>query len=151
VRHGYYLSARNLLRGDRPLALEAQAFYRGRLGLDSKYAQPYDGVSIYSRPDGKLVVRAVLQNFFAENLDVRVHDYPYEPTMSDRDFICGECGGVVKMVKPDGDFREVVKGGSKVYLPIPATVLIPKCTYCGETYFGQSDVDRIEAALGADH
>lgn len=80
-RHGYYIAARNLLAGDRALALEAQAFYRNRLALDAKHAQPYDGVSLWTRPDGSLVIRVILQNFFADNLDIRTHDYPYQDNL----------------------------------------------------------------------
>jgi hypothetical protein len=78
-RYGYYLPKQNLLAGDPSLAGEAQAFYSGGLGLDKRHAEPYDGVSTYSRPDGTLVVRVALQNFFADNLDVRIHDYTYPP------------------------------------------------------------------------
>lgn len=76
-RHGYYIPAQELLRGDRTLALAAQAYYRDVLGLDSTYSQRYDGVSIYTRPDGTLQIRVVVQDFFAEKLTVHIQDYPY--------------------------------------------------------------------------
>jgi hypothetical protein len=97
-------------------------------------------------------VRRMHQSFdeyAAEIIFIGIHDYPYLPPDSVLR-ICQECGGEVKMLVPDGDFREIVKGGLRVFMPIPASVLIPKCTYCGETYFGYSDVRRIEEALGAD-
>lgn len=65
-------------------------------------------------------------------------------------FICAECGGKVDMRPPQDDFRTIRKNGELVSMPIPTNVMIPKCGYCGETYFGQTDSDRVAAVLGAD-
>ncbi len=149
-RHGYFIPALNALRGDRTLALEAQAFYRDTLGLDPKYAARYDGVSVFTRPDGSLVIRVVLQNFFTEDLDVRIQDCPYVTPVKEL-MKCGECGGAVKLLNAgEGDFRIIQKNGNVIQVPIPSHILIPKCEYCGEHYFGQTDADRVAKALGAD-
>lgn len=84
IRHGYYVPAQNLLRGDRQNALAAQLFYREALGLDSTYAEPYDGVSIHVQADGKPTIRVALQNFFTNILDVKVHDYSVEDIFGDK-------------------------------------------------------------------
>lgn len=62
-------------------------------------------------------------------------------------FVCGECGGLVELREPKDDFRTIRKNGDLITLPIPTHILIPKCGRCGETYFGQSDSDRVEEAL----
>lgn len=151
MRHGYYIPDQNALRGDRPLALAAQAYYCDVLGLDSKYAARYDGVSIYTRPDGNFAIRVVQQNFFTDQLDVRTHDYPYDPSPPHL-LTCGDCGiGKVRMLKATGDdYLLIQKRGCTYQSAIPSHLDIPKCDHCGATYFGQTDYQRVSAAMGAD-
>lgn len=75
--YGYFIAKQNLLCGEPKLATEAQVFYSTTLGLDTRYAELYDGVSIYSQADGNWIVRVVLRNFFKEKFEYVVHDYPY--------------------------------------------------------------------------
>lgn len=161
-QHGYWIPARNLLAGDRVLALQAQAFYRETLGLDSKWANVYDGVSIYSRPDGSLVIRAVLQNFFTDRLDVQVHDYPYippepdtvkdlEPVVEDtfQPFVCGECGAQVEMLPSKDNFIIMRQANGQVYQSaIPPSILVPRCEYCETVYMGHSTATHIAKQMG---
>lgn len=150
-QHGYYIAAQDALRGDLHLAQEAQAFYRSVLGLDPQHGARYDGVSVHTRPDGSLVIRAVIQNFFTDAMDVRIQDYPYRSPVKPL-CICGECGGAVRLLNAsDGDFRIIRKKGDWFQVPIPHHICIPKCEYCGEHYFGQTDADRVNQALGGDH
>jgi hypothetical protein len=65
-------------------------------------------------------------------------------------FVCAECGGLVSLIKPKDDFRLIRKDGLTVFAFIPEHILIPKCGYCGETYFGQSDADRVSVAMGGE-
>lgn len=67
-----------------------------------------------------------------------------------KNFTCGECGGTVGLMKPVDDFRLIRKDGLVIFAPIPQHILIPKCNYCSETYFGQTDADRICTAMGGE-
>jgi len=68
--------------------------------------------------------------------------------MSDqfKPFPCAECGGSVRMLKASGEQREYARGLSA---EIPASVLIPKCDQCGETYFSAEDSERVDNLLRA--
>jgi hypothetical protein len=161
-RHGYFLAARNLLAGERSLALEAQAFYLS-MGLDAKYSEPYDGCSIYTRPDGELVIRLVLQNFFTDWVDVQTHDYPYvepappdtlrdlEPIMEDifLPFVCGECGAQVELLPSKDNFIVMRQANGSIFQSaIPSDILLPRCVYCETVYMGHSTATRIAKQMG---
>lgn len=59
-------------------------------------------------------------------------------------FPCAECGFTVRMTSAKGQLREFRRG---VRVPIPEGVLVPRCERCGETYFGQADSARVDAAV----
>jgi hypothetical protein len=58
-------------------------------------------------------------------------------------FRCGECGYKVYMTSAKGETRVIRPG---VEVPIPADIMIPKCEYCGETWYGPEDSARVDAA-----
>ena len=140
--YGYYIAAQNLLAGDPSLASEAEAYYYETLGLDPRFARPYDGVSI-CHINGVLTVRVVLQNFFTDRFDVRVHDYPRIIYT-----VCLECGNKrVRLRPPDNDFLTILLRGYLMSVAIPTHIMVQKCDCCGEVYLGQSEYDRISGQM----
>ncbi len=75
VRHGYYISAQNLLVGDNELALQSKEIFQS-FGVNEKFSQRYDGVSINVREDGTITKRVSIQNFFDPKFNVLVFDLP---------------------------------------------------------------------------
>jgi len=143
-RYGYYCAAQQLLAGDPALALQAQAYYSKTLGLDARFAKPYDGVSIHGTD--KLVVRVCLQNFFTDQRDVRVHDYPHTISM-----ICGECGNGVIEQQSDGNDFLIIRLREYIYgCCIPLDVMLPKCRGCGTVYLGTSRASIIAQQMGGE-
>jgi hypothetical protein len=59
-------------------------------------------------------------------------------------FPCGECGRTVRMLPAKGEVREFRRG---VRVPVPASVLLPTCEGCGETYLSETDSARVDAAV----
>jgi hypothetical protein len=142
--YAYYIPSQGLLGGEAALALEAQAYYLEKLGLDPRFAGHYDGATIYGA-EGALTLRVVLQNFFTDQLDVKTHDYPY--TISTIIRMCGECGGEVINQPPQDDFLTIKLRGYDMSVVIPQHILLPKCCNCGEIYLGQSDYNRISSQM----
>ena len=79
-RHGYYLPAQNLLRGDQEFSQEAKTLFDDlNLPLDNKgkyQGGRYDGISICQKEDGTIVKRLCLEDFFSPTFRVLVRDYP---------------------------------------------------------------------------
>lgn len=71
--YGYYLARKDMLVGAEGVALGARDRYL-YLGLNPKYAGPYDGVSISWDYEGKRTVRVTLQNFFDEKINIMSRD-----------------------------------------------------------------------------
>jgi hypothetical protein len=147
-RHGYYLASLNMVAGDYELSLQASRFYSETLGLVAKHADRFDGVSIYTRPDGSLIIRATLQNFFSDQLDVKIQDFPY-PMSKEVLRICGDCGNDVKLFPASGEeFLTILKNGNRYYSFIPFHLLVPRCSYCKTMYLGYAEASELAEKMG---
>ena len=148
IRYSYYLPVLDLQAGEADLASQAQAIYT-RLGLDRKYCHRYDGVSIFSKPDGQLMVRVSLQSFFNDRVDVKTFDMPYVETQS---CVCCFCGGDVSLREPnlDTDYRSIRINGLPYHMAIPKHIHVQKCGSCGEVFCGETEARRIAEARKGD-
>jgi hypothetical protein len=81
IKHGYYLAHFDSTHGDATLIDGTRLADEARKLWDESpaggFTNPgrYDGASVFTRPDGALVYRLTVQNFFEpENLRVHVVD-----------------------------------------------------------------------------
>lgn len=58
------------------------------------------------------------------------------------------CGGTVRMMSAAGEHRQIRRG---VHLEIPASIKVPKCDACGDSYLGPEDAARVDTAVRALH
>ena len=75
MRHGGYIAKQDLLYGDAEYAVQSKELYDA-LGLNRKFAQHFDGVSIFmihSWSEG-LIRRFCITNFFDPKFKVTVQD-----------------------------------------------------------------------------
>lgn len=69
MRHGYYIAADGTEHGDTEFSAEARRIWTREVG-EPKSVGRYDGVSIWTAPDGSVVRRLLVQNFASEKVDV---------------------------------------------------------------------------------
>jgi len=74
--YGYYLASSDSSHGDKKCAYEAKAIYQS-FGFDIKFANKFDGVSVYFRENNTIVKRVILRNFFSQEEKSICKDYPF--------------------------------------------------------------------------
>jgi hypothetical protein len=76
LRYGYYLASSDSSYGDGKCAYEAKAIYES-FGFDIKFANKFDGVSVYFRENNTIVKRVILRDFFSDEPKIVCRDYPF--------------------------------------------------------------------------
>lgn len=76
LRYGYYLASSDSSHGDGKCAYEAKAIYES-FGFDIKFANKFDGVSVYFRENNTIVKRVILGDFFSQEEKSICKDYPF--------------------------------------------------------------------------
>ncbi len=72
MRYGYFLPNKGLF-GDNACAKTSENIYKS-MGLDVKFADRFDGVSVIVTDDGKYIYRVVLRGFFDGK--IKITDLP---------------------------------------------------------------------------
>ena len=74
--HGYYIASTDSRHGDGQCSYEAKAIYES-FGFDAKFANRFDGVSVYFRENNTIVKQVILRDFFSEEPKTIVKLYPF--------------------------------------------------------------------------
>lgn len=74
--YGYYLASSDSSHGDGKCAYEAKAIYKS-FGFDIKFANKFDGVSVYFRENNTIIKQVILCDFFSEEPKTQLCSYPF--------------------------------------------------------------------------